>query len=49
MIFDISSIVDLLVTVVKNALPIGIVFYLAEMLVSMFLRFAFPRRYDLNR
>ena len=49
MIFDISSIVELLVVVVKNALPIGIVFYLTEMLVSMFLRFAFPRRYNLDR
>lgn len=49
MIFDISSIVDLLVVVVKNALPLGIIFYITEMLVSMFLRFAFPKRYNLDR
>lgn len=49
MIFDINSIVDLLVVVVKNALPIGILFYLTEMLVSMFLKFAFPKKYNFDR
>ncbi len=45
MIFNYQDIVSLIVQVVKNALPLGVIFYLAEMLVSMFLRFAFPKRY----
>lgn len=45
MIFDYSTIVDLLVQVIKNALPIGIMFYLSETLVSMFLKFAFPKKF----
>ena len=43
--FDYQIIGDILGQVVQQALPIGILFYLAEMLVSMFLRFAFPKRY----
>ncbi len=43
MIFNYSELVSLIVEVVKNALPLGIIFYLSEMLVSMFLRFAFPK------
>lgn len=43
--FDYTIIGNLLGQVVQQALPIGIIFYLAEMLVSMFLRFAFPKRY----
>lgn len=45
MMFDYSTIVSLISKVVSQALPIGIIFYLAEMLVSMFLRFAFPKHY----
>lgn len=45
MTFDYTIIGELLGQVVQQALPIGILFYLAEMLVSMFLRFAFPKRY----
>ena len=45
MIFDYSIIVNLISQVVSQALPIGIIFYLAEMLVSIFLRFAFPKHY----
>lgn len=45
MSFDYTVIGELIGQVTKQALPIGIIFYLAEMLVSMFLRFAFPKRY----
>lgn len=45
MSFDYSTIVNLIAQVVSQALPIGIIFYFAEMLVSMFLRFAFPKHY----
>ena len=45
MTFDYQVIGDILGQVVQQALPIGILFYLAEMLVSMFLKFAFPKRY----
>ena len=45
MIFDYNEIGSLIVEVVRNALPLGIIFYLAEMLVNMFLKFAFPKRY----
>lgn len=43
--FDYQVIGNILGQVVGQALPIGILFYLAELLVSMFLKFAFPRRY----
>ena len=49
MIFDYTVIGNLIGQVVSQALPIGIIFYLAEMLVSMFLKFAFPRRYNVDR
>lgn len=45
MIFDYATIVNLISQVVSQALPIGIIFYLAEMLVHMFLKFAFPKHY----
>lgn len=45
MIFDYATIVNLIAQVVSQALPIGIIFYLAEMLVNFFLRCAFPKRY----
>ena len=44
MTFDYQIIGDLIGQVTKQALPIGIIFYLAEMLVSMFLKFAFPKK-----
>ena len=43
MIFNYSDLGSLIVEVVKNALPFGIIFNLARMLVNMFLRFAFPK------
>lgn len=42
---DYQGIVDLIVVVIKNALPIGIIFLLAERLVNMFLSFAFPKTF----
>jgi len=42
---DYTPIVELVVEVMKNALPIGIVFTLAERLVNMFLHFAFPKTF----
>lgn len=40
---DYSQIGIMVADVVKQALPIGIIFILAERLVQMFLMFAFPR------
>lgn len=40
---DYSTIVNLVAEVIKQALPIGIVFTLAERLVNIFLGFAFPK------
>ena len=45
MVFNYNEISSLIVEVVHNALPLGIIFYLAEMLVSMFLRFVFPKHF----
>ena len=42
---DYQVIINLLAEVVENALPIGIVFTLAERLVQMFLSFAFPKMF----
>ncbi len=42
---DYSSIIELMAEVVKNALPIGIIFTLGERLVQMFLAFAFPKMF----
>lgn len=42
---DYQPIVNLVVEVIKNALPIGIVFLLGERLVNMFLSFAFPKTF----
>lgn len=47
--FDYQIIGNFIGQVVAQALPIGIIFYLTEMLVSMFLKFAFPRRYSMDR
>lgn len=40
---DYQTIIDLVAEVIKNALPIGIIFTLSERLVNMFLGFAFPK------
>lgn len=40
---DYQAIVNLVAIVIKNALPIGIIFLLGERLVNMFLSFAFPK------
>ena len=42
---DYSAIVNLVVEVIKQALPIGIIFLLGERLVNMFLTFAFPKTF----
>lgn len=42
---DYSTIVNLMAEVIKNALPIGIVFTLGERLVQLFLTFAFPKMF----
>lgn len=42
---DYQAVVSLVVEVIKNALPMGIVFLLAERLVNMFLSFAFPKTF----
>lgn len=49
MSFNYEIIGNLIGQVVSQALPIGIIFYITEMLVSMFLKFAFPRRYNIDR
>lgn len=43
--FDFSVISQILGDISKVAIPIGLIFYLAETLVSLFLRFAFPKRF----
>lgn len=42
---DYSIIVSLVADVVRQALPLGIIFLLAERLVNMFLSFAFPKTF----
>lgn len=42
---DYSQIGTMVSEVVKQALPIGIIFMLAERLVQMFLMFAFPKTF----
>lgn len=42
---DYSTVVSLMVEIVKNALPIGIIFTLGERMVQMFLAFAFPKMF----
>ena len=42
---DYNSLFILVAEVIKNALPIGIAFTLAERLVQMFLSFAFPKMF----
>lgn len=45
MSFDFNVISQILGDISKVAIPIGIIFYLAEMLVTTFLKFAFPKRF----
>lgn len=40
---DYNVVVQMVADIVKQALPIGIIFILAERLVQMFLSFAFPK------
>lgn len=40
---DYSVVVEMIADIVKQALPIGIIFILSERLVQMFLKFAFPK------
>lgn len=42
---DYQEVVNLVVVVIKNALPLGLIFLLAERLVNMFLSFAFPKTF----
>lgn len=42
---DYTPVVNLVVEVIKQALPIGIIFLLGERLVNMFLSFAFPKTF----
>ena len=42
---DYQEVINLVVIVMKNALPLGIIFLLAERLVNMFLTFAFPKTF----
>lgn len=40
-----AVVVDLVVQILKSALPIGIVFILAEKIVQLFLHLAFPKNF----
>ena len=42
---DYSVVVNMIADIVKQALPIGIIFILSERLVQMFLKFAFPKMF----
>lgn len=42
---DYQEVVNLVVIVIKNALPLGLIFLIAERLVHMFLSFAFPKTF----
>ena len=42
---DYQEVINLMVVVIKNALPIGLIFLLCERLVNMFLSFAFPKTF----
>ena len=42
---DYNVIGQMVASVVAQALPIGIIFVLAERLVQMFLSFAFPKKF----
>lgn len=42
---DYSVVVDLVVEILQNALPIAIIFILTERLVQFFLHLAFPKMF----
>lgn len=42
---DYQAVIDLVVEVVKHALPIGVIFLIAERAVNMFLAMAFPKTF----
>lgn len=42
---DYQAVIDLVVEVVKHALPIGVIFLIAERAVNMFLTMAFPKTF----
>lgn len=43
---DYSIIVELIADIIRNALPIGILFLLVEKLVTMFIKFVFGRGFN---
>ena len=45
MSIDYNVVVNMIADIVKQALPIGIIFILSERLVQMFLKFAFPKMF----
>lgn len=45
MVIDYAVVVQMIANIVGQALPIGIIFILAERLVQMFLSFAFPKTF----
>lgn len=45
MTMDYELIGEMIANIVSQALPIGIIFILAERLVQMFLHFAFPKTF----
>lgn len=42
---DYQTVVNLVVEVIQNALPMGLVFLLAERLINLFLSLAFPKTF----
>lgn len=42
---DYQGIIDIVVEVIKHALPIGVIFLIAERAVNMFLTMAFPKTF----
>ena len=45
MSIDYALVVQMVADIVKQALPLGIIFTLTERLVQMFLHFAFPKTF----
>ena len=45
MSIDYNVVVNMIADIVKQALPIGIIFILSERLVQIFLKFAFPKMF----
>ena len=42
---DYSVVVNMIANIVRQALPIGIIFVLSERLIQLFLKFAFPKTF----